>query len=90
MSDAKLKSDLSQAGLLRDLERAQERRRAQFAAIVRLIKRRAAVGIANDMMEQIRHDEKLCKLLVAYEDNSEIIGMMKFVIELKVCALRRD
>ena len=39
-------------------------------------------------MEQIRRDEKLCELLVAYEAKSEIIGMMEFVIELKNKAIR--
>jgi hypothetical protein len=34
------------------------------------------------MMQQIRRDEKLCKLLVDYEEQSEIIRMMDFVREL--------
>ena len=41
------------------------------------------------MMDQIRRDEKLCKLLVAYEAKSEIIGMIEFVIDLKNKPARR-
>jgi hypothetical protein len=36
------------------------------------------------VMEQIRRDKKLCKLLVDYEEQSEILGMMDFVRELKI------
>ena len=35
-------------------------------------------------MEQIRRDKKLCKLLVNYEEQSEIVGMMDFVRELRI------
>lgn len=34
-------------------------------------------------MEQIDYDNKLCKLFVAYEEKSEIVGMMEFVSDLK-------
>ena len=40
------------------------------------------------MMEQIRRDEKLCKLLVD-EESSEIIGMTAFVRDLKMKPPRR-
>jgi hypothetical protein len=35
-------------------------------------------------MKQLRRDEKLCKLLVEYEDNSEIIGVLELVRNLKM------
>jgi hypothetical protein len=35
-------------------------------------------------MEQIQRDKKLCQLLVDYEEQSEIIGMMDLVHELKI------
>jgi hypothetical protein len=41
------------------------------------------------MMAQIRRDEKLCKLLVDYEDKSEIIVMTQFVRDLKMKPARR-
>jgi hypothetical protein len=41
------------------------------------------------MMEQIRRDEKLCQLLVAYEAKSEIIGMLEFVHDLKMTPPQR-
>ena len=53
-------------------------------AIVRLVQRREAKGRADDVMEQIRRDKKLCKMLVDYEEQSEIIGMMDFVRDLKI------
>lgn len=76
MSNAELENDLAHADLIRDLARAQEARRKQFAAIVRFVQHREASGPARDMMEQIRSDAQLCKLLVNYEKKSEIIGMM--------------
>jgi hypothetical protein len=54
-------------------------RKKIFAAIVRHVQRREATGPASDIMERIRRDQKLCKLLVDYEEQSEIIGMMDFV-----------
>lgn len=93
MSDAELKGDLVLADLIRDLAHAQEARRKRFAAIVRFVRQREATGPANDMMSQIRTDEKLCKLLVDYEAKSEIIGMMEFVRDFKMkpprCRSRR-
>jgi len=47
------------------------------------------MGPAKDMMEQIRRDNKLCKLLIDYEDKSEIIGMTEFVRDLKMKPPRR-
>lgn len=82
-SNAELKCDLALADLARDLADAHEARRKQFAAIIRFVRHREARGPAKDMMEQIRRDEKLCKLLVEYEERSEIIGMMEFVCDLK-------
>ena len=41
------------------------------------------------MMEQIRRDKKLCKLLVDLEDKSEIIAMTEFVHDLRVKQARR-
>lgn len=84
MSNAELENDLAHADLIRDLAHAREARRKQFAAIVRFVRHREASGPARDMVEQIRSDEKLCKLLVNYETKSEIIGMMEFVRDLKM------
>jgi hypothetical protein len=79
-----MKRALAHADLIRDLARARVARKKQFAAIVRFVQRREAKGPAGDVMEQIRRDKKLCKLLVDYEEQSEIIGMMDFVRELKI------
>ncbi len=84
MNDDELKCDLALADLIRDRAHAEEARKKQFAAIVRFVRHREAAGPAKDMMKRIRQDEKLSKLLVTYEDKSEIIGMMEFVIELKM------
>ena len=89
MSNAKLKWDLAYADLMRELVDAQKARRKQFAAIVRFVRRREASGPAKDMMEQIRSDKQLCKMLVDYETKSEIIGMMEFVRDLKMKPPRR-
>ena len=84
MSNAELKADLARADLLRDLAHVREARKRQFAAIVRFVRRREAKGPAKEMMEQIRRDNQLCKLLVDYEDESEIIGVMEFVIDPEI------
>ena len=84
MRNAELKCDLAHADLIRDLAHAKEARKKQFAAIVRFVRRREASGPAKDMMEQIRSDKQLCKMLVDYETKSEIIGMMEFVPDLKM------
>ena len=84
MSNARLKAGLALADLIRDLAYAEEAREKQFAAIVRFVQRREAMGPATDMMEQIGRDKKLCKLLVDYEEESEIIGMLQFVHDLKM------
>ena len=76
--------------LCRELALAQEARERRFAAIVRFVRRREASGPATDMMEQIRRDHQLCKLLVGYETESEIIGMMELVRDLKMKQFRRD
>lgn len=89
MSNAELKDDLVLADLIRDLACAQVARQKHFGAIVQLVRRREARGPAKDMMTQIRTDEKLCKLLVDYEDKSEIIGMMKFLQYLKMKLSKR-
>ena len=78
------KCDLAHADLIRDLAHAQEARKKQFAAIVRFVQHREANGPTEDLMAQIRRDEKLCKLLVEYETKSEIIGMMEFVRDVKM------
>jgi hypothetical protein len=83
MSDAELKNDLVHADIIRELAQANESRRKRFAAIVRHVQRREASGPAKDLMAQIRRDYRLCKLLVDYEKDSEIIGMMEFVRDLK-------
>ena len=72
------------ADLIRDLAHARDAQRKIFGAIVRHVQRREAKGRAEDMMEQIRRDQKLCKLLADYEEQSEIIGMTDFVRELKI------
>jgi len=79
-----LKANRPLADLVRDLVHAQEARQKRFATIVRFVRHREAKGPAKDMMEQIGRDQKLCKLLVDYEDKSEIIGMMAFVRDLKM------
>ena len=89
MRNAALKGDLALADLMRDLAHAQEARERQYAALVRFVRHREAVGPANDMMTQIRRDNQLAKLLVDYEDQSEIIGMMEFVRDLKIKPPRR-
>jgi hypothetical protein len=89
MSNAKLKSNPALADLIRDLALAQEAREKWFADIVRLVRRREASGPAKDMMAQIRRDHQLCKLLVDYEKESEIIGMMELVLDLKMKSSRR-
>ena len=89
MSNAELKCDLALADLIRNLAQAREAREKQFAAIVRFVRRREASGPAKDMMEQIRSDKQLCKMLVDYETKSEIIGMMEFVRDLKMKPPRR-
>jgi hypothetical protein len=89
MSNAELKRDLTLADMIRDLAHAQEARRKLFAAICRFVRHREASGPAKEMMEQIRRDEKLCKLLVDYEAKSEIIGMMEFVRDFKMKPPRR-
>ena len=61
---ARLKADLALADLIRDLAHAQEAREQRFAAVVRFVQHREAKGPAQDMMEQIRRDLQLCKLLV--------------------------
>jgi hypothetical protein len=82
--DAELKGELGLADLIRDLAYAEEARKKLYAAIVRFVQRREAGGPAKDMMAQIRRDEKLCRLLVDYEEKSEIIGMTQFVRDLKM------
>ena len=89
MSNAELKCDLALADLVRDLAHAQEAREKRFATIVHYVRNREAMGPAKDMMEQIRRDNKLCKLLVDYEEKSEIIGMTAFVRGLKMKPPRR-
>lgn len=78
-----LKGDLALADLIRELAHAKVAREKQFAAIVRFVQHRDASGPAKDLMAQIRRDEKLCKLLVDYEDKSEIIVMMEFLVTLR-------
>jgi hypothetical protein len=89
MSNTKLKNGLAPADLIRDLALAQEAREKRFAAIVRFVRRREASGPATDMMAQIRRNHQLCKLLVGYETESEIIGMMEIVRDLKMKPSRR-
>lgn len=80
------KSDLALADLIRDLALAEDRRKKRFAAIVRFVRRREPSAPEKDMMAQIRRDHRLCQLLVDYETESEIIGMMEFVRHLKMKA----
>jgi hypothetical protein len=75
--------------LCRELALAQEAREKRFAAIVRFVRRREASGPAKGVMAQIRRDHQLCKLLVGYETESEIIGMMEIVHYLKMKLSRR-
>jgi hypothetical protein len=89
MSNAKLKSAPAPADLIRDLALAQEARKNRFAAIVRFVRRCEASGPAKDMMAQIRRNHQLCKLLADCEMESEIIGMIELVLELKMKPSRR-
>ena len=66
-------------GTINRLALAQEAREKLFAAIVRFVRRREASGPAKDMMAQIRCDHQLCNLLVGYETESEIIGIMELM-----------
>jgi hypothetical protein len=84
VGSADLQRDLAHADLIRDLAHAREKQRKLFATIVRHVQRRETTGPARDMMEQTRQDQKLCKLLADYEDQSEIVGMMDFVREYKI------
>ena len=84
MSNAEPIGKIALTKLIRDLAHAQEASEKRFAAIVRFVRHREAKGPAKDMMRQIRRDEKLCKLLVDYETNSEVIGMMEFVRDFKM------
>ena len=77
------KSDLTHADLIRNLALAQEARKKRFAAIIRFVRRCEPTGPEKDMMAQIRRDHHLCKLMVDYETESEIIGMTEFVPDLK-------
>jgi hypothetical protein len=45
------------------------RGKRRFAAIERFVQRREARGPAKEMMEQIRRDNRPCKLLVDYEES---------------------
>lgn len=74
---------------LRDLALAETARKRRFAAIVRFVRRCEAGGPAKHMMAQIRRDHELCKLLVEYETQSELIGIMEFVRDLKTKPSRR-
>ena len=47
------------------------------------------LGHRETQMAQIRRDHQLCKLLVGYETESEIIGMMELVLDLKMKSSRR-
>ena len=49
-----------------------------------IVPHREARGRKKTCWDKIRHDDKLCKLLVDYEARSEIIGMMDFVRNLKM------
>jgi hypothetical protein len=89
MSNTKLKSGLAPVDQIRGLALAQEARGKRFAAIVSFVRRREASGPARDMMAQIRRDHQLCKLLVGFETESEIIGTMEFVRDLKMKPSRR-
>ena len=83
MSDTELKSDLAHADLIREIVHAEDGRRKRFVAIVRFVRHGEASGPAKDMTQQIRSDQQLCKMLVDYETQSEIIGMMEFVSAFK-------
>jgi hypothetical protein len=89
MSNTKLKSYPAIADLTQGLALAQEAREKRFAAIVHVVRRREASGPATDMMAQIRRNHQLCKLLFDYESESEIIGMMELVLDLKMKSSRR-
>ena len=84
MSSAELKAELAHADLIRELAYAKLERKKNLAKIVRFVQHREATGQAKDMMKQIRRDEKLCRLLVDLEDQSEIIGMREFVRDVKI------
>ena len=90
MIKGELNGDSTPANLIRDIAIAQEAREKRFAAIVRFVRRCEAMGPAKDMMTQIRRDHRLCKLLYDYETESELIGAMEIVHELKIKSSSRD
>jgi|ERR1700683_3746440 len=83
MTSAEPKNDPAHANLIFKLARAKKAQEKKFAAIVRLVQRREARGPAKDMMLQIRRDQQLCKTLVEYEEESEIVGMIEFMLDVK-------
>ena len=76
------RTNRNHAEISQDLERAEECQKKQFAAIVRHVQRREKAGRAKSVIAQIRRDDKLCKLLVEYENGAELIGMMELIMRL--------
>jgi len=71
--------------LRRELESAKAAQEKRFAQIVRYVRReraRPATSSAEHMLPDIR----LCALLIEYEKNSEIVGMIDFLLDLKARA----
>jgi hypothetical protein len=65
-----------------DLARAKLLQEKCFSKIVRFVRwqqKKPASGSA----EQIRRDIRLCELLTEYESQSEIVGMIDFMRDLK-------
>jgi len=89
MRNVELKGALVLADLIRKFAHVEEARAKQFVAIVRFVRNREAKGPARDLLVQIDRDKKLCRLLVEYEEKSEIIGMVELVRALKKKQSRR-
>ena len=71
-----------------DLVRAKLLQEKCFSKIVRFVRwqqRKPASGSA----EQIRRDVRLCELLTAYEDQSQIVGMIDFLRDLRLREQKR-
>ena len=76
-----LSDNASLENLTLDLARAKLLQEKCFSKIVRFVRwqqKRLASGSA----EQIRRDVRLCELLVEYENQSQIVGMIDFLRDL--------
>ncbi len=80
-------SDEIIAGLTRDLEAAEQAQAMRFAQIVRHVKRERSKPPA-DFGASIRRDMRLATLLVEFENESELVGMIDVVRDIRIRADR--